>query len=78
MNDERKIYEIIANCLERRRVELNLSKRQLSISTGITPVYIREVLRGDRKPSVMILITLCKAMNFKPSELFLMVEKELI
>lgn len=77
MKDERIIYQIIAECLERRRGELNLSKRQLSKMTGITPVYLREVLRGDRKPSVMILMTLCEAMSLKTSDLFLLVEEEM-
>lgn len=77
MKDERIIYQIIAECLERRRGELNLSKRQLSKMTGITPVYLREVLRGDRKPSVMILMALCEAMNLKTSDLFLLVEEKM-
>lgn len=69
MNDL-EIYQNIANYLENCRTNLHMSKRQLSKLTGITPVYIREVLRGQRKPSIVILISLCNAMNIKLSTLF--------
>lgn len=68
--NELEIYCNIAEYLENRRTSLHLSKRQLSKLTGITPVYLREVLRGDRKPSIVILISLCNAMNIKLSTLF--------
>lgn len=68
--EEFEIYRNIAEYLEKCRTDLNLSKRQLSKLTGITPVYIREVLRGDRKPSIAILLNLCSAMNIKLSTLF--------
>ncbi len=68
--NELEIYCNIAEYLENRRINLHLSKRQLSKLTGITPVYLREVLRGDRKPSIVILISLCNAMNIKLSTLF--------
>jgi len=77
MRDEHEIYQIISECLEKRRMELDLSKRQLSKMTGITPVYLREVLRGDRKPSVIILMALCQAMKIKTSDLFSDMEKRM-
>ena len=76
MRDEIEIYQNISAALEKRRSDLNLSKRQLSKLTGISPVYIREVLRGDRKPSVFILLTFCDAMGIKLSELFSFLEKD--
>lgn len=76
MRDEIEIYQNISAALEKRRSDLNLSKRQLSKLTGISPVYIREVLRGDRKPSVFILLTFCDALGIKLSELFSSIEKE--
>lgn len=75
MRSELEIYQNISARLEKHRVELNISKRQLSKATGITPVYIREVLRGERKPSVYILLLLCNAMGLKLSDLFGELEK---
>ena len=77
MKNEHEIYQAISECLEKRRLALNISKRQLSIRTDITPVYLREVLRGERKPSVIIIMTLCEAMDMKASDLFKEIEKTL-
>lgn len=76
MRSEPEIYQEISEVLERRRVDLKMSKRQLAKLTDITPVYLREVLRGDRKPSVVILISLCSALNLRMSDLFLQLERQ--
>lgn len=68
--NELEVYCNIAEYLENCRTNLHLSKRQLSKLTGITPVYLREILRGDRKPSIIILISLCNAINIKLATLF--------
>ena len=76
MKEEIEIYQNISAQLEKRRSDLSLSKRQLAKLTGISPVYIREVLRGDRKPSVFILRAFCEAMGMTLSELFASLEQE--
>ena len=76
MKEEIEIYRNISAELEKRRSDLKLSKRQLGKLTGISSVYIREVLRGDRKPSVTILLSFCEAMGITLSELFSSLEKE--
>lgn len=76
MRDELEIYRNISGELERRRVDLGMSKRQLGKLAGITPVYLREVLRGERKPSVVILIALCSALDLKISDVFLHLESQ--
>ena len=76
MRSEPEIYQEISEVLEQRRVDLKMSKRQLAKLTDITPVYLREVLRGDRKPSVVILISLCSALSLKMSDLFLQLERQ--
>ena len=76
MKEEIEIYRNISAELEKRRSDLKLSKRQLGKLTGISPVYIREVLRGDRKPSVFILRAFCEAMGMTLSELFASLEQE--
>lgn len=76
MRNESEIYQEIARLLEQRRLDLNVSKRQLSKLSGITPVYLREVLRGERKPSVVILISLCSGLEMKISELFIQLEMQ--
>lgn len=74
MRNELEIYRDIAEVLEQRRVDLKMSKRQLGKRADITPAYLREVLRGERKPSVAILISLCAALDLKISELFIQLE----
>lgn len=74
MRNELEIYQDIAEVLEQRRVDLKMSKRQLGKRADITPAYLREVLRGERKPSVAILISLCAALDLKISELFIQLE----
>ena len=76
MKEEIEIYQNISAQLEKRRSDLSLSKRQLAKLTGISPVYIREVLRGERKPSVSILRSFCEAMGMTLSELFASLEQE--
>lgn len=76
MKEEIEIYRNISAELEKRRSDLKLSKRQLGKLTGISSVYIREVLRGDRKPSVAILLSFCEAMGITLSELFSSLEKD--
>ena len=76
MKEEIEIYRNISAELEKRRSDLKLSKRQLGKLTGISSVYIREVLRGDRKPSVAILLSFCEAMGLTLSELFSSLENE--
>lgn len=79
MKNDNKIYAEIARTLEEHRMKIGISKRKLSILSGITPPYLREVLRGERKPSIVILISLCKAMDLKMSDLFIEFEnKEII
>lgn len=74
MKNDGKIYLEISNVLESRRIEMGMSKRKLSELSGITPPYLREVLRGERKPSIIILISICDAMNLKISDVFSEIE----
>lgn len=74
MKEGNQIYLEISKILEYRRVEIGMSKRKLSELSGITPPYLREVLRGERKPSILILVSICKAMDLKVSDVFLALE----
>ncbi|MBQ4567062.1 MAG: helix-turn-helix transcriptional regulator [Desulfovibrio sp.] len=74
MDAETEVYRKIACRLEQRRIDIGMSKRRLSILSGITPVYLREVLRGDRKPSVVVLMDLCSALNIKLSKILSEIE----
>jgi len=68
------IYHEISTCLEKRREELGMSKRRLATLSGVTPVYLREVLRGERRPSILILMLLCRALDIKLSEVLADIE----
>lgn len=76
MKNDGKIYLEISNVLESRRIEMGMSKRKLSELSGITPPYLREVLRGERKPSIIILISICDAMNLRISDVFSEIEQK--
>lgn len=76
MKNDNEIYIEIARALEEHRIKIGMSKRKLGILSGITPPYLREVLRGDRKPSILILISMCKTMNLRVSALFLELENK--
>lgn len=74
MKSDNEIYLEISKILENQRAKIGMSKRKLSELSGVTPPYLREVLRGERKPSIVILISICEAMNLRMSEVFLEIE----
>jgi len=64
---------ITANALKRlrqRREELGLSQAQVAGAVGVNPSYVGLLERGERVPSLDILLGLCEAVRLAPAELF--------
>ena len=58
--------------LQQVRKNQNMTQKQLSEKTHISNSYIQKLETGNRqKPSYEIVITLAKALNVNPEELFL-------
>ena len=64
------IEEKIGLALRNYREAAGLSQEQLSFKANLHRTYIGSVERGERNISLINIITLCKALNVKPSELF--------
>lgn len=70
MEDERKA-ELIAlgNVLRELRKEREFSQDQLSLYSRVDRSYISELENGEKNPSFLTILSLCRALNIKPSEL---------
>lgn len=64
------IEEKIGLAFRHYREEAKLSQEQLSFKANLHRTYIGSVERGERNISLINIISLCKALNVKPSELF--------
>ena len=64
------IEEKIGFALRNYREIEGLSQEQLSFKANLHRTYIGSVERGERNISLINIITLCKALKIKPSELF--------
>lgn len=76
-----KIYphlaEAIAKTLESFRKEKNMSKSALADFAGVERGYIRDMEKGNRKPTVNTIFCICQALGINPLEFFQRVMTEL-
>lgn len=56
--------------LRQLRRERNMSQEDLALTAGVTTVYISEIERGLKNPTVLMIETLSNAMNLSLSEFF--------
>lgn len=79
-----KIYphlaEAIAITLESFRKEKGMNKSILADFAGVERGYIRDMEKGNRKPTVNTIFCLCQALGITPMEFFqrVMIELEKI
>lgn len=71
------LNEALANVLQRRREALDLSKRRLAELAHLERVYIIQLERGDKRPTLNALFYLCDALAITPQELLREVEAEM-
>ncbi|MBE9264272.1 MAG: XRE family transcriptional regulator [Microcystis aeruginosa Ma_QC_Ch_20071001_S25] len=57
-------------CLHNARIQKGLSQERLAEAANLDRTYISLLERGKRNPSLLCLISLCRALNISLSELF--------
>lgn len=62
------------NAVRKRRLQLGLSQEKLAFRCGSHRNYIGEIERGEKSPSLHIIVALAKALGMKPSDLMRMAE----
>lgn len=77
MQDYPGLKTAIAATLKRLREAGNLSKRQMAQKAQLERVYLIQLERGEKRPSVNALFYLSSALGIRPSEMLKMIEEEL-
>lgn len=66
----------ISRVITRLRENAELSKRKLSMRTGIDRVYILQVEQGKYRPTVNFMFLLAKGLGIDPATIFKMIADE--
>lgn len=77
MQDYPGLKKAIAVILKRLREAEKLSKRQMAQKAQLERVYLIQLERGEKRPSVNALFYLGSALGIRPSEMLRMIEEEL-
>lgn len=77
MEDYPLLKRAFANVLKAKREELNLSKLRLAQMAKLERVYLIQLEKGDKRPTVNVLFYLSAAFGLKASELLSLVEEEI-
>ncbi len=76
-----KVYpylsEAIARVFEELRKQKKMPKSYLADFAGIERCYLRDILKGNRNPTVNTIFSLCEALQVDPIEFFQRVQKEI-
>lgn len=76
MEDYPYLTPAISRVLTRLREAAGLSKRKLSMLSGIDRVYILQIEQGKYRPTVNFMFLIARALGISPGALFSLVEKE--
>ncbi len=71
------LSEALGYVLKRRREALSLSKRRLAEFAQLERVYIIQLERGDKKPTLNAVFYLCDALEMTRSEFIEEIEAEM-
>ncbi|MBD5416130.1 MAG: helix-turn-helix transcriptional regulator [Desulfovibrio sp.] len=77
MEDYPLLKRAFANVLKAKREELSLSKLKLAQMAKLERVYLIQLEKGDKRPTVNALFYLSEAVGLKPSEMLALVEEEI-
>lgn len=77
MQDYPGLKDAIAITLRKLREAENLSKRQMAQKAFLERVYLIQLERGQKRPSVNALFYLSQALGIKPSQMLQMIEAEM-
>jgi len=56
--------------IREKRLEKNLTQKQLSELSGVSESYIGDLERNEKEPTISILCKIAKALNVKVEELY--------
>jgi transcriptional regulator with XRE-family HTH domain len=65
---------MLGDALSQRRMAAGLSQEQLAEKAGIDRTYVSKLERDIQSPTVDVLISMCRAMGVRPSELLGQIE----
>ena len=76
MEDYPFLSDAISRVIVRLRENAGLSKRKLSLISGIDRVYILQVEQGKFRPTVNFMFCLAKGLGVEPTVIFEMINEE--
>lgn len=77
MEDYPLLNQALARVLKAKREKLNLSKRKLAEAARLERVYLIQLEKGEKRPTVNALFFLSRALGMKASEMLAAVEMEI-
>ena len=64
------LSEALAYVIETTRKERAMTKTALADFADMQPCYLREILKGKKKPTVNTIFAICGALQIEPGEFF--------
>ena len=77
MQDYPHLNQALAGILTRLREQRGLSKKKLAELSGMERVYLIQLEKGEKRPTVNALFLLAEAFEIKASDFIKMVEDEI-
>ena len=77
MRERKPVGQAFGRVLKDLRVKAKLTQEQLGFEAGLERVYVSLLERGQRSPSLVIILDLAKALDITGTELVSMVEQRL-
>lgn len=77
MQDYPGLKDALASTLRKLRESRNLSKRQMAQKALLERVYLIQLEKGQKRPSVNALFHIARALEIRPSQMLAMIEDEL-
>ena len=74
---EQHLLRVWGTVIKRYRLWKRLSRRELAVRSGISPVFLGEIERGEKDPSTRSLCSLALALEAPLSELYMRVATQL-
>ena len=71
------LAQAIANTLELLRNERGMSKSALADFADIERCYVRDIEKGNRKPTVNTIFCICEALQIDPVDFFTRAKEEI-
>ncbi|SEJ00906.1 DNA-binding transcriptional regulator, XRE-family HTH domain [Alkalibacterium gilvum] len=69
-----KLEQAFGSVLRKKRLEKNYTQEALAHSCKVDRTFIGLLERSKRQPTITTIFKLCKALDVKPSEIFIEIE----